>query len=177
MLHAGNLHSDQGSQFASKNFTAYCKSQGILQSMSRAGCPYDNAPMESFFSGYRTSVLDESEMILAVVLPLAKVPPFQAFFKRGSRASLTLSRISVACAASLDGEKIESIRIAAGSMSPFPVRLTETEAFLLGQEISAGLAARGGELASLEISPRKSAPFRRAVTGNYVRRFLLSLGE
>ena len=134
-------------------------------------------PMESFFSGYRTSVLDESEMILAVVLPLAKVPPFQAFFKRGSRASLTLSRISVACAASLDGEKIESIRIAAGSMSPFPVRLTETEAFLLGQEISAGLAARGGELASLEISPRKSAPFRRAVTGNYVRRFLLSLGE
>lgn len=40
------LHSDQGTQFTSKDFIDYCKSVGITQSMSRAGCPYDNAPME-----------------------------------------------------------------------------------------------------------------------------------
>ena len=31
------LHSDQGSQFTSKSFTEYCKSNTITQSMSRAG--------------------------------------------------------------------------------------------------------------------------------------------
>ena len=51
------LHSDQGSQFASKNFTAYCKSQGILQSMSRAGCPYDNAPMERYFNTLKNEMI------------------------------------------------------------------------------------------------------------------------
>ena len=44
------LHSDQGSQFTSKEFTMYCESQNVMQSMSKAGCPYDNAPMERYFN-------------------------------------------------------------------------------------------------------------------------------
>lgn len=43
------LHSDQGSQFTSKEFTGYCESVGITQSMSKAGYPYDNAPMERYY--------------------------------------------------------------------------------------------------------------------------------
>ena len=42
------LHSDQGSQYSSKKFVEYCKKNMIQQSMSRAGCPYDNAPMERY---------------------------------------------------------------------------------------------------------------------------------
>lgn len=44
------LHSDQGQQFASWEFVVFCKEQGITQSMSKAGCPYDNAPMEARFA-------------------------------------------------------------------------------------------------------------------------------
>lgn len=44
------LHSDQGSQFTSKYFTDYCKSRDITQSMSKAGCPQDNAVIERFFT-------------------------------------------------------------------------------------------------------------------------------
>lgn len=44
------LHSDQGSQYTSKEFTEFCKKVGIIQSMSRAGCPYDNAPMERYYN-------------------------------------------------------------------------------------------------------------------------------
>ena len=44
------LHSDQGSQYTSKEFVSFCESIGITQSMSRAGCPYDNAPMERYFN-------------------------------------------------------------------------------------------------------------------------------
>lgn len=40
------LHSDQGSQYTSKAFTDFCKSVNVTQSMSKAGYPYDNAPME-----------------------------------------------------------------------------------------------------------------------------------
>ncbi len=44
------LHSDQGSQYTSKEFVEYCKKNRLTQSMSKAGCPYDNAPMERYFN-------------------------------------------------------------------------------------------------------------------------------
>ncbi len=52
--HPGNegliLHSDQGSQYTSKAFIKFCESAHVLQSMSKAGYPYDNAPMERYFN-------------------------------------------------------------------------------------------------------------------------------
>jgi len=44
------FHTDQGSQFTSESFTNFCKDKHITQSMSKAGCPYDNAPMERFYN-------------------------------------------------------------------------------------------------------------------------------
>ena len=48
------LHSDQGQQFSSWEFVLFCKEQGITQSMSKAGCPYDNAAMERFFNTFKS---------------------------------------------------------------------------------------------------------------------------
>lgn len=53
------LHSDQGSQFASHEFADYCKSKNIIQSMSKAGCPYDNAPMERFYNTYKNELINQ----------------------------------------------------------------------------------------------------------------------
>ena len=44
------LHSDQGSQYTSKAFIEFCGSVHVSQSMSKAGYPYDNAPMERYFN-------------------------------------------------------------------------------------------------------------------------------
>lgn len=43
------FHSDQGTQFTSKDFIEFCRKNHIQQSMSRAGCPQDNAVMERFY--------------------------------------------------------------------------------------------------------------------------------
>ena len=52
------LHSDQGSQYNSKDFTEFCKSAGITQSMSKAGCPYDNAPMERYYNTLKNDCIN-----------------------------------------------------------------------------------------------------------------------
>ena len=44
------LHSDQGSQYHSPSYHDFLKHHGITGSMSRRVTPYDNAPMEAFFS-------------------------------------------------------------------------------------------------------------------------------
>lgn len=48
------LHSDQGVQFTSWDFVMFCKEHEITQSMSKAGCPYDNAPMEIFYNKFKS---------------------------------------------------------------------------------------------------------------------------
>ena len=53
------LHSDQGSQYTSQAFTNYCKDHGIKQSMSKAGCPYDNSPMESFYGTFKAEFINQ----------------------------------------------------------------------------------------------------------------------
>lgn len=47
------LHSDQGSQYESDDFKRFCKTHGLLPSMSRRGNCWDNAVMESFFSSQK----------------------------------------------------------------------------------------------------------------------------
>lgn len=52
------LHSDQGTQYTSKAFTEFCSSMNITQSMSKAGYPYDNAPMERYFNTLKNECIN-----------------------------------------------------------------------------------------------------------------------
>lgn len=52
------LHSDRGCQFASSDFRNAVVAMGAIQSMSRAGNPYDNACAESFFRSLKVEFLD-----------------------------------------------------------------------------------------------------------------------
>ena len=54
------LHSDQGSQYTSRAFTEFCEGKGIRQSMSKAGCPYDNSPMESFYGTFKSEFIRQN---------------------------------------------------------------------------------------------------------------------
>ena len=51
------LHSDQGNEFTSEEFTSYCLSKDIRQSMSSPGHPHGNAPMERYFSTLKCELI------------------------------------------------------------------------------------------------------------------------
>lgn len=52
------IHSDQGSEYASKDYTSLVQKLGIQQSMSRAGCPWENGYQESFYKGFKLDLGD-----------------------------------------------------------------------------------------------------------------------
>ena len=47
------LHSDKGVQYSSAGYCNLLKSNNVIQSMSRAGTPRDNAVIESFFGRFK----------------------------------------------------------------------------------------------------------------------------
>ncbi len=49
-LRGAVFHSDRGTQYSSASYRRMLEENGIRQSMSRSGCPYDNACSESFFA-------------------------------------------------------------------------------------------------------------------------------
>jgi transposase InsO family protein len=53
------IHSDRGSQYASESFRRRLIDHELVQSMSRRGNCYDNAPMESFFKSYKSEEVHE----------------------------------------------------------------------------------------------------------------------
>ena len=53
------IRSDQGTQYTSNEFTDYCESLGITQSMSKAGYPYDNALMERYFNTLKSDLINQ----------------------------------------------------------------------------------------------------------------------
>jgi putative transposase len=60
---AGGLvhHSDRGVQYACGDYIARLEAAGIQPSMSRAGCPYDNAMAESFMKTLKWEEVDASK--------------------------------------------------------------------------------------------------------------------
>lgn len=52
------IHSDQGSEYASKDYTSLVQSLGIGQSMSAPGCPWENGYQESFYKGFKQDLGD-----------------------------------------------------------------------------------------------------------------------
>jgi CO/xanthine dehydrogenase FAD-binding subunit len=69
------------------------------------------------------------------------------------------------------------VRLAAGSVAPTPVLLGETSRWLEGRRVTPELAAEAGRRAMDEIQPiddvRSAADYRKQVTGQLVRRFLV----
>lgn len=52
------IHSDQGSEYTSKDYTNLMQSLAIQQSMSAPGCPWENGYQESFYKGFKLDLGD-----------------------------------------------------------------------------------------------------------------------
>lgn len=54
------IHSDQGSEYDSKDYVSFVKSRKIILSMSRKSSPWENGHQESYFSGFKVLLGDVS---------------------------------------------------------------------------------------------------------------------
>jgi CO/xanthine dehydrogenase FAD-binding subunit len=134
-----------------------------------------------FHTGYKRNVLGADELLFAIHLPRRFVGHKQYLRKVGTRRAMAIAKVALGATALLDASVIREIRLGAASLAPYPVRLTQTEAALLGQSVTreTATAARGALLA--EVKPiddiRSTAAYRRHVAANLLDQFLLELRQ
>ena len=120
-------------------------------------------PFNSFYTGYRQSVLRPEELIVSVEIPAVKGR--QWFRKVGTRAAQAISKVVMAAV------RDDAPRIALGSVAPTVIRLPKTEAVLA----AGGSIAEAREVLKREIQPiddlRSTAEYRRRVSGNLLEKF------
>ncbi len=135
-------------------------------------------PYSAFHKAYRRTALRPGELIVRVCLPIPRGASVQRFRKVGTRAAQAISKVVVALSAARLRDRLYSVRIAAGSVAPVPVRLLGAEAAAEGRVPDAELADRVAAVASAEVEPiddvRSTAAYRERILGRVVRRLLLS---
>ena len=135
-------------------------------------------PVRDFFLGYRKTALGADEILTRILVPVPTGERLH-FRKVGTRAAQAISKVVIAGALRLEEGRIAAARIAAGSVAPVPIRLPRTERVLSGRRLDPSLAEEAAASAASEVQPiddvRSTQAYRRAVTGNLLRRWLLDL--
>ena len=138
-------------------------------------------PYASFHVGYKKTVLAQDELVQTVCLPRRFSGYFNHARKVGARNAQAISKVCIAALARLGSGVLEDVRIALGSVSPVPLRLTETEQAVRGKPIDSDLLLLARRATAAEIRPiddiRSTVRYRAAVAGNLVAEFLNRLNS
>lgn len=120
-------------------------------------------PINSFYTGYRVTVMRPDELIVAIEIP--RVDGKQWFRKVGTRAAQAISKVVMAAV------RAPSPRIALGSVAPTIVRAKMTEQALAGgAPIDEAAEILGREIVPID-DVRSTADYRRRVAMNLLKRF------
>jgi len=57
------VHTDRGLAYTAKQFNNFLVLCEVIRSMSRTGTPYDNAPMERWWNGFKTHWVDRHSIL------------------------------------------------------------------------------------------------------------------
>jgi xanthine dehydrogenase small subunit len=119
-------------------------------------------PLTQFYTGYRATVMNPDELIVAVEVP--RVEGAQWFRKVGTRAAQAISKLVIA------GVRSDQPRVAIGSVAPTVVRLPRTEAALASGSIEEAQKILMDEIVPID-DLRSTADYRRRVAANLLARF------
>lgn len=121
----------------------------------------------------RDTVLEEGEIITAVILPANINAKSGVYLKLRDRASYSFALISVAAILDIDDNKICNARIALGGVAHKPWRTQEAEQFLVGKAVDETLFQQAAELALRNAQPLEHNKFKVEMSKRAIRRALM----
>lgn len=129
---------------------------------------------EEFFTGYRETVLTNTESITAIKIPRRRENTKLACYKVSKRFEDDISTVCLVTALRFDEQGIVDCRIAAGGMAATPLRAINTEQELIGKALMTNSFAEAVKRIREDFNPlsdvRASAEYRLKSTENLLLR-------
>jgi len=136
-------------------------------------------PYCEFHKGYKKTALAADELLRCITLPRRFAGYFQRSRKVGTRNAQAISKIALALAAKMDGDRVAEIAIGGASLREMPIRCYAAESALRGQKLDAAAITSARKALEGEIAPiddiRSTGKYRAHVVGNILEEFLREL--
>lgn len=172
----GNLVNGSPAADSSPALFAYDAEIEIVSARGRRRVPYTE-----FHTGYKRNILLPDELLYAIHLPRRFARHTGYLRKVGTRRAMAIAKVALGATALIENAEIREIRLGAASLAPFPTRLWQTEATLLGQTVTRETIESAHRALLAEVKPigdiRSTAEYRRRVAVNLLDEFLLSLSK
>ncbi len=123
----------------------------------------------------RENTLAVTDLLTGVRIPTPSAGDVSTYLKVTDREGWTHAEVSAAVVLQLDGDRIGTASVVLGGVAPIPWRLTEVEAFLRGQSLSAAVADEAGILAIRNARPLSKNGYKLPMTSAVVERALMRL--
>jgi CO/xanthine dehydrogenase FAD-binding subunit len=137
--------------------------------------------LEKFYRGYKQMDRRPDELITAIRLPVPEAGWINYYRKVGARRFQAISKTLLAgrLLLSADGA-VKDIRMVFASVAPYTLRAVQTENLIRGHSLTPELIEEAAAAIQEEIHPiddmRSTEMYRRRVTSNLARDFLMSAG-
>lgn len=142
-------------------------------------------PIASFYLGYKKLDMRSDEIITRIFIPLPDgsrhTGEILKLYKVSKRKNLDISTLTAAIRMTVMDGKVQRPAVAYGGVGPTVLRLSRTESFLEGRDLTLDTFRTAGRMAREEITPisdvRGSAAFRGQLAENIMLKFYYDLGE
>lgn len=138
-------------------------------------------PIEKFFIGPGETILNNDEIIKAIVIPPLQERTAGCYVKHSYRKAMDIAVVGVAMLLTLDANYCKNARIGLGAVAPIPIRALQTEAYLKGKELTYEVLQQAGEIAAHEVNPisdiRGSREYRIEMIKVQIRRAAMTIIE
>jgi len=108
--------------------------EAVLSIASASGTR--KVPVESFFVGYRKTVLAPGELILAIDVRVPRAGAFASWQKVGTRLAQAISKVALAGVVETDGAMVSRAHFGMASVGPTTAPLTAVCSAVVGKELA-----------------------------------------
>ena len=112
-------------------------------------------PLTEVFAGPGRTVLQATEVLAEISLPLPLANSGSLYIKHSPRGAMDIATLGVASVISLEdsGRVCRNVRIGLGAVAPTPIRASAAESILWGREVTPELIRSAAEAARAEAKP------------------------
>jgi len=137
-----------------------------------------SVPLREFFVGPRRTVLDPTDIVVAIEVPAPVCGTGAASIRQGGRVSLSLPMASAATVVVMDGKVCRQATVALGAVAPIPIVAKEAGDAVVGRELTEETLNEAAELAAAAAKPiddiRATKEYRLELVKVLTRRVLLA---